>query len=312
MKIFVSWSGQQSHEVALVLREWLPTVIQRLHPWVSSEDIEKGAGWLAEIDQELLTTDRGIVCVTPGNDESAWLNYEAGALAKRTGQKRVCVALLGVSNADIRGPLKNFQTTDLMEKSEVWKLLKTFNDDLEQSQQANLTDELLRHTFEREWETLHDALLQVQARSSLDPADQPKRENRELLEEILTLVREQSRRSLGSSLEGLLTENLLINRPDHLWPSASWNQWSRGAAAANLRFALSSPRRQRVRVADLEHGGGYLVDFSESAVVVDFDDGTRRNLSLPRWELKVGFVAEDPEPSSDHPDADDGDAPVGV
>lgn len=53
MKLFISWSGDTSHELALALRDWLPDVLQSIEPWVSSEDISKGSFWLPEINNAL-------------------------------------------------------------------------------------------------------------------------------------------------------------------------------------------------------------------------------------------------------------------
>jgi hypothetical protein len=60
MKVFISWSGNTSHLVALALREWLPSVLQSIEPYVSTEEIEKGARWNAEIGRQLNDTTFGI------------------------------------------------------------------------------------------------------------------------------------------------------------------------------------------------------------------------------------------------------------
>ena len=48
MKVFISWSGRRSHEVADALAGWLKKVVQSADPWVSSE-MERGVKWLAEV-----------------------------------------------------------------------------------------------------------------------------------------------------------------------------------------------------------------------------------------------------------------------
>ena len=63
MKVFISWSGNKSHKVGLVFREWLPAVIQSLEPYVSSEDIDKGARWSSDIAKELEDSTFGILCI---------------------------------------------------------------------------------------------------------------------------------------------------------------------------------------------------------------------------------------------------------
>ncbi|MFF2501131.1 hypothetical protein [Peribacillus sp. NPDC058075] len=64
MKVFLSWSGEYSKNIALILKEWLPLVIQTLEPYVSSEDIRKGSRWSASIGQELEVSNYGILCLT--------------------------------------------------------------------------------------------------------------------------------------------------------------------------------------------------------------------------------------------------------
>lgn len=90
MRVFVTWSGELSHDVAILLKDRLPRVLQVLGPYVSSEDIAKGARWFTEIPGELEASRFGMICVTRDNAREPWVNCEAGALSRQVQRKRVC------------------------------------------------------------------------------------------------------------------------------------------------------------------------------------------------------------------------------
>jgi hypothetical protein len=78
VRVFISWSGEQSREIALALRDWLPPVIQAAkEPYMSEKDNEAGTLWDQVISAELEASNFGIVCLTPSNLESRWINFEA-------------------------------------------------------------------------------------------------------------------------------------------------------------------------------------------------------------------------------------------
>jgi hypothetical protein len=126
MKVFISWSGQTSHKVATVLRDWIPSVIQSVVPYVSSEDIDKGARWSTDIAGELSQSAFGLLCVTKDNVNAPWLNFEAGALGKSVDKSRVCPFLFRIKRSEVEGPILQFQST-ICEKEDVLKLLKSIN-----------------------------------------------------------------------------------------------------------------------------------------------------------------------------------------
>lgn len=164
MKIFISWSGQQSHEVARILRDWLPLVLPSVQPWVSSEDIKKGARWLPELSKKLNDTSYGIICVVPGNSGEPWLNFEAGALSKSVNDSNVSPFLVGVSPAELSDPLTQFQAT-MYEKDDVWKLVNSLNSMNESGQVGPKT---LNSNFELCWPGLCEKIDQLIA--GLPPA----------------------------------------------------------------------------------------------------------------------------------------------
>ena len=155
MKIFISWSGNLSHEVALVLRDWIPSVIQNLETYVSSEDIDKGARWSNDISKELESSNFGIVCLTKENIKEPWVNFEAGALSKVLDNSRVCPFLFGIKRYEIEsGPLVQFQST-IFKKEDILKLMLSIN---KANDSEKLTEENLKNSFEVWWHNLEDDL----------------------------------------------------------------------------------------------------------------------------------------------------------
>lgn len=127
--IFISWSGKTSQKVALVLRNWIPKLIHDVEPFVSSEDIAKGNIWSRDIFESIEHAKYSIICVTKHNQNSKWLNFEAGALNKYQENGKVCPFLFRLENAEISGPLNQFQTT-VGEKNteEIKKMLVAIRD----------------------------------------------------------------------------------------------------------------------------------------------------------------------------------------
>lgn len=126
MKVFISWSGDTSLKVAQQLREWLPYVINSIEPYVSSEDIDKGARWSTDIAKELEDSTFGILCVTKDNLEAPWLSFEAGALSKTMEKSFVTPFLFDIKRSEVKGPILQFQST-IFEKDDIKKMVKTLN-----------------------------------------------------------------------------------------------------------------------------------------------------------------------------------------
>jgi CxxC-x17-CxxC domain-containing protein len=185
MKLFLSWSGERSQAIAAALRDWLPKVIQAIHPWMSAVDIDRGARWSSDIAFELEQTRFGILCLTPENLSSPWIHFEAGALSKTLEKTLVCPYLFELEPADLKGPLVQFHAAK-GNKEETWKLLLTIND----VQDTPLPKSTLDESFEVWWPKLEEKLTTLPC-----PQPQPKSERpeREILEEILELVRQQTR-----------------------------------------------------------------------------------------------------------------------
>ncbi len=203
MKVFISWSGDLSHKLAIILRDWLPSVIQSLEPYVSSEDIDKGARWSTDLSKELEASSYGILCVTRDNVDAPWLNFEAGALSRLVDQSRVSPFLFSLKRSEVKGPLLQFQST-ISDKEDVRKLVHSLN----KAEETGLIDEgRLDGIFDVWWPRLAEQLDELKRQTPASPdADRSGEDlgplGAEVLEELLELVRQQHR--LLNSPEALL------------------------------------------------------------------------------------------------------------
>jgi RNA polymerase sigma factor (sigma-70 family) len=183
MRLFISWSGSKSGDVAAALRDWLPGVMNSVEPFVSSEDIYAGARWQSDIASTLDISNFGIVCVTRENQGSPWLNFEAGALAKAVDVSRVIPLAVDLKPSDVELPLGQFQAQPATEDG-LRAVVVSINDALGETR---LSDELLRESFAVWWPTLEAKLHRIEEQTTT--ASPPARTDRELLEETLDTVR---------------------------------------------------------------------------------------------------------------------------
>ncbi|WP_390349358.1 toll/interleukin-1 receptor domain-containing protein [Variovorax boronicumulans] len=207
MKVFLSWSGSRSRHLAEALRNWLPRVIQSIKPWMSDEDIAAGSRWLPEITAGLADAKIGILCVTPENQSSPWLVFEAGALSRTVEQTFVCPMLYDMAPSQLSGPLSQFQASTF-ERAGVFRVLQNLNGALssEKLQDADLVE-----IFDVWWPKLEERLASTPQQ---DEPVAPRRAPDDILEEILSMNREQLRR------ENLRLEHALARdkRIEHVIP----------------------------------------------------------------------------------------------
>lgn len=182
MKVFISWSGSQSRAIAEALRGWLPLVLQGVTPFMSKKDTEAGARWANVIGAELQDTDFGIICVTASNQYAPWLNFEAGALGKAVDTARVVPLVYNMKLTDVSFPLAQFQMK-LLDRQGIAETLEAINN----SRDRRLDLGQLRATLDVFWPQFQRKIDEVPAIEQNDVP--PEKTDRELIEEILGLVR---------------------------------------------------------------------------------------------------------------------------
>jgi len=184
MKIFISWSGDQSKAVATALDKWLQDVFPDVQTWIS-DHIEAGVRWIDKLNNELDSTDFGILCLTADNLSEPWMLYEAGALGKFLVKAKVVPYLVGIKATDVEYPLAQFQAVTADEPGTL-KLLKSINKARES--ESKLEETRMQRIFDKWWSDLKSVLdqkLPVQVKKPIRTQDA-------YLEEILSIVRKLS------------------------------------------------------------------------------------------------------------------------
>jgi hypothetical protein len=205
MQVFISWSGEKSHKVAVALRDWLPCVLQGAEPFVSSQDIYAGGRWQNEIAAHLEASHFGIVCVTRDNQDAPWLNFEVGALAKVVQIGRVVPLAIDLNPADVRQPMGQFQAKPTSQAG-VGEMIASLNE----ASNPSLATAIIEKSFEKWWPDLSKRLAEIEEAHATVASPVPTRSDRELLEEVLNTIRATSRfatRNLSDFIASVVLEH---------------------------------------------------------------------------------------------------------
>jgi hypothetical protein len=186
VKVFISWSGDLSRQVAEELRQWLPMMLQAIQPYVSTEDTYKGSRWNEVIARELEDSNYGILCITSDNFSKPWLNFEAGALSNSL-KSFVSPFLVNIKASDITGPLTQFQATNFT-YADIKRLIEGIN----ATMGAPLKEAQLTRTFNILWPTLDRGINKAISDHTIKPSiSEPTRTAEEMLSELVILARQQ-------------------------------------------------------------------------------------------------------------------------
>lgn len=221
MKVFISWSGPLSKEVAQLLGSWIRDVLQGIETWISTDDIDKGSLWFGDISGQLADTSVGILCLTRENIDAPWILFEAGALSKGLSKSRVCPLLVNLSHTDLKPPLSQFNGT-LPTREDMFKLIRTIN---AQYRENALSDDRIERAFDRWWTDFERQFTAI-LKNYKPPKEVHRRTLEDMVEEILQIVRAIQKGGMFDSDVYLAGERLreLVSRREVFEKLMKWLQ----------------------------------------------------------------------------------------
>lgn len=260
MKVFISWSGDRSKLVARAWAKFLPDILQNVQVFFSEEDIDAGEVWGNRLDTELADTHHGILCLTHENKTAPWVLYEGGCLSKHVGKARVYCYLHELGISDVGYPLARFNLI-LGDKAGALKIVSSVNTALEKQ---GVSPERLRRTFEKFYPDFESELSNV-PKTETPPPD---RSEKDLLQEVLTLVRGQSQRHGPPIVIESFAE-----------PLESFTEPTSGNALPDIRYRIKRSRTASSLLSALQR-------LSRYAIFVD--------VALPQLQLITDKVQSNP------------------
>lgn len=132
-----------------------------------------------------------------------------GSAISKSRNGYVCTFLLDVEPTDVEPPLGDFQHTRAV-KPDVFRLIQTINSALQVRGEKPLTEGVLERVFERNWPELESRLQSL--RESQQKRPERARTDREVLDEILSLVRQRPS-SPATLIDAALAERLFKDPP---------------------------------------------------------------------------------------------------
>lgn len=165
---------------------------------MSKHDIESGARWSIELSSQLEESDFGILCLTPDNLSSPWLLFEAGALTKMMGGRACGILFNELTPADVTGPIAQFQHRKF--ELEEMKALMT---DLNSRLKKPLEESQLGIIFGKFWADLDNQCTAAISRAEKTTPTIHRRDQYDILSEVLGTVRDIERKIQGISQTNL-------------------------------------------------------------------------------------------------------------
>ncbi len=193
MKVFISWSGETSKAIAILLRKYLPIMLQQVRPFMSKHDIESGARWAQRIQQELEETSYGLLVLTPSNVNAKWLLFEAGAISKIKNSITACILCRDLNDTQLSWPLAQFQMQRFDEESFA-QLIRDMNHKTDRS----LDEESMTLVIRKWWPDIkseYDTILGSIAEEPTNNVMDEKEFQEEVLRTLRTILKQTPSRS---------------------------------------------------------------------------------------------------------------------